>query len=177
MTITVLTPVYNDWAALSALIAALDRELAHRDRAATLVIVDDGSPQDAHGLGPFDAAALTAIEIVHLRRNLGHQRAIAVGLAYLEAGHAPDVVVIMDADGEDRPEDVNRLLDALESEGSLRVVFAERTRRSEGRVFASLYWLYRLVHFLLTGERVRVGNFSAVPRGLLRLPRRDRARS
>ena len=168
MTLTVLTPVYNDWAALTALVAALDRELASRGRTAALVVVDDGSPQPASHVGPFDVAALTSIEILHLRRNLGHQRAIAIGLAYVEAGAATDAVVVMDGDGEDRPEDVNRLLDTLEAEQSSRVVFAERTRRSEGRLFASLYFVYRFVHLLLTGERVRVGNFSAVPRHLLR---------
>jgi glycosyltransferase involved in cell wall biosynthesis len=168
MTLTVLTPVYNDWTALSTLIAALDRELASRRRAATLLVVDDGSPQQSTGIDAVDASALDTIEILHLRRNLGHQRAIAIGLAYLEAGETPDTVVVMDGDGEDRAEDVNRLLDTLEAEGGSRVVFAERTRRSEGLVFASLYWAYRFVHLLLTGERVRVGNFSAVPRHLLR---------
>jgi len=168
MTLTVLTPVYNDWTALSALVAALDRELAHRHRTATLLIVDDGSAESAEGVAGFDVAALTSIDVLHLRRNLGHQRAIAIGLAYLEAGAAADAVVVMDADGEDRPEDVNRLLDTLEAEGCARIVFAERTRRSEGRVFASLYWAYRFIHLLLTGERVRVGNFSVIPRQLLR---------
>jgi polyisoprenyl-phosphate glycosyltransferase len=167
MTLTVLTPVYNDWTALATLVGTLDRELASRSRTATLLIVDDGSHQSA-SVGPFEAAALTGMEILHLRRNLGHQRAIAVGLAYLEAGDAPEAVVIMDADGEDRPEDVNRLLDALEAGGAASVVFAERTRRSEGMLFATLYWAYRFLHLLLTGERVRVGNFSAIPRQLLR---------
>jgi polyisoprenyl-phosphate glycosyltransferase len=168
MTLTLLTPVYNDWAALATLVPALDRELASRKRSAALLIVDDGSTQPADSVGPFNVTALTAIEILHLRRNLGHQRAIAIGLAYLEAGTAPDAVVVMDGDGEDRPEDVNRLVDTLETEGFSRVVFAERTRRSEGPVFASLYWAYRIVHLMLTGERVRVGNFSALPRNLLR---------
>jgi polyisoprenyl-phosphate glycosyltransferase len=168
MTLTVLTPVYNDWTALGTLIAALDRELSSARRTATLLVVDDGSAQPASGFDGFEMAALDAVDILHLRRNLGHQRAIAIGLAYLEAGESPDAVVVMDGDGEDRAEDVNRLLDALEAEGASRVVFAERTRRSEGAVFASLYWAYRFVHLLLTGERVRVGNFSVVPRHLLR---------
>ena len=168
MTLTVLTPIYNDWAALASLIAALDRELAARGRTAAIVIVDDGSSQAVPATDGFRVAAVTGIEVLHLRRNLGHQRAIAIGLAYLESGAATDAVVVMDGDGEDRPEDVNRLIDAMEAAGPPRVVFAERTRRSEGMVFATLYWLYRLVHLLLTGERVRVGNFSVIPRPLLR---------
>ena len=168
MTVTILTPIYNDWAALSTLIAALDRELASRNRTATLLVVDDGSSQPLPEIGSFKVSALTAIEVLHLRRNLGHQRAIAIGLAFLEAQAATDAVVVMDGDGEDRPEDVNRLVDKLEAENFSCVVFAERTRRSEGTVFATLYWAYRFVHLVLTGERVRVGNFSVLPRVLLR---------
>src|SRR5262249_34330459 len=43
-------------------------------------------------------------------------------------------------------------------------VFAERMKRSESLVFRFFYYLYRHLHFLLTSVRVRVGNFSAIPR-------------
>lgn len=169
MTLTVLTPIYNDWAALETLTKALDCELASNRRSAEMLIVDDGSHvQPNVGDKQLELAAITAIEILHLRRNLGHQRAIAIGLAYLEANSTSDAVVVMDGDGEDRPEDIRQLLERLEAEGGQRVVFAERRRRSEGRLFAALYWLYRVTHWLLTGERVRVGNFSVIPRALLR---------
>jgi polyisoprenyl-phosphate glycosyltransferase len=165
MTLAVLTPIYNDWPALTTLIRALDRELASEHRSASVLVVDDGSQVEADGgSDPLQLTAITAVEVLHLRRNLGHQRAIAIGLAYLEANSDTDAVVVMDGDGEDRPEDVNRLLQRLANENNSRVVFAERTRRSEGVVFAMLYWLYRMIHWLLTGERVRVGNFSVIPR-------------
>lgn len=169
MQLTILTPVFNDWEALNSLIPALDVSLSGVGRRASILVVDDGSQ---HGPdmteAPLPLEAITAIEVLHLRTNLGHQRAIAIGLAHLEALGAPDAVVVMDGDGEDRPEDVGRLIQALEADGALRVVFAERRRRSEGALFAFLYWLYRLVHLVLTGERVRVGNFSVIPRYLLR---------
>jgi hypothetical protein len=169
MALTVLTPIYNDWAALSAMIRALDRELAAEGRRADVLIVDDGSSiAPERELDGLALAALTSVEVLHLRRNLGHQRAIAIGLAYLEANSQTDAVIVMDGDGEDRPEDVPRLLKRFEQENGRCVIFAERMRRSEGRVFAALYWLYRLIHLLLTGERVRVGNFSVIPRQRLR---------
>lgn len=167
MSLTVLTPIFNDWAALANLLPVLDGELASRSRTARLIIVDDGSQVPAPAF-EVHLAGLTSIEVLHLRRNLGHQRAIAIGLAYLAEAASPDAVVVMDGDGEDRPEDVNRLLDALQQSDTSRVIFAERTRRSEGPLFALLYWLYRTVHYLLTGERVRVGNFSVIPGPLLR---------
>jgi hypothetical protein len=73
----------------------------------------------------------------------------------------------MDADGEDAPEDVVRLLARFDEERGQRVVFAERRRRSESLVFRIFYALFRFMHLVMTGRRVRVGNFSILPAHLL----------
>lgn len=167
MTTLVLIPVYDDWTAVARLLVELDRVLPPERRETRIVLVNDGSESDVREFAAAIAAARLDVDVLHLRRNLGHQRAIAIGLAYLE-GHLPcDAVVVMDGDGEDRPEDVPKLLDALERGGRRRIVFAARSRRSENIAFVIMYNLYKILHFLLTGERVRVGNFSAVPRALL----------
>ena len=168
MPLTLLVPVYNDWPAVARLVEELERELRAHRRAASLLIVDDGSSTSPGPALMTVHAGFTSFDILHLRTNLGHQRAIAVGLAYLEAERSPEAVVVMDGDGEDRPEDVEKLAQALERDGAARIVFAERTRRSEGMTFAMLYWFYRVVHRALTGERVRVGNFSIIPAAQLR---------
>lgn len=127
-------------------------------------MVDDAStePGSREALsGPF--RSIRNISLLTLRRNLGHQRAIAVGLAYAEKHQQSDVVVVMDADGEDAPADVPRLIKCVLDKQSTRIVFAERTRRSESGLFQLCYRLYQIVHLLLTGIRVRVGNFSAIP--------------
>lgn len=86
-----------------------------------------------------------------------------MGLSYIDE-HVPcDAVLIMDADGEDRVEDIPSLLRRFDEEGQARIVFAERTRRAEGLLFRLLYLAYRLLHRLLTGGSVRIGNFSVAP--------------
>ena len=117
---------------------------------------------------------LRAVELLRLRCNLGHQRAIAVGMSHItRTGVGAHALVVMDGDGEDRPEDIPRLLNALRgSSGDCpsRVVFAGRTRRLESARFRLMYNLYRLVHWLLTGISVRVGNFSVLtPDAMARL--------
>ena len=73
-----------------------------------------------------------------------------------------DIVVTMDADGEDAPEDVPRLLAALEAAASDRVVvLAMRTKRAESALFKLFYACFRLMFRLLTGTFVRSGNFAA----------------
>jgi hypothetical protein len=52
----------------------------------------------------------------------------------------------------------------MREEHGKKIVFAERTRRSESLGFRVSYALYRIAHRILTGRGVRVGNFSAVPR-------------
>ncbi len=128
-------------------------------------MVDDGSTLAPTQDAPReDFRALSAIEVLELRRNLGHQRAIAVGLAFVEERDSCGTVVIMDSDGEDDPQDVPRLLESYRAHDCQKIVFAERRKRSETAVFRAFYMLYKLVYHLLTGRTVRYGNFSVVPR-------------
>lgn len=163
--IVILIPVFNDWESLTRLLPELDAALAARAVEADVLVVDDGSTAEpAEDPIRRPSAALKRIDVLRLRRNLGHQRAIAVGLAYVEDRLGSRAVVVMDGDGEDDPADVPRLIERLEKDGSNRIVFADRTRRSESLGFRSFYALYRLLYRALTGQEVRVGNFSAIPR-------------
>jgi glycosyltransferase involved in cell wall biosynthesis len=166
----ILIPVYNDWAALELLFDALDSALAQGNLTAEILAVDDGSTSPyKETLGDRPRfSAIQGIEILELARNLGHQRAIAVGLAYIEDNKACEAVVVMDADGEDDPKDVPNLIRAYEDEERGKVVFARRARRSESWAFKVCYSLYRAIYYMLSGSKVRVGNFSIIPYELLR---------
>jgi len=165
--LVILTPVYNDWEVLKLLVSELDAALTAGGETAHLIAVNDGS-QSAPGLAGLSLSGIRSLSVLHLRRNLGHQRAIAVGLAYVEANVPCRAVVVMDADGEDRPQDVLRLLSELRNQPGDKIVFALRERRSEGALFRTFYVIYRAVFKGLTGQTIRVGNFSLIPRSLLR---------
>jgi polyisoprenyl-phosphate glycosyltransferase len=160
--------VYNDWQALSPLLPILERELSANGLRADILLVDDGSTiSRPPSLWQSRFTAIESVEILSLRRNLGHQRAIAVGLSYIEANRLAHAVVVMDCDGQDDPRDVPRLVQACVANGGERIIFAARTRRSESLTFRVFYHLYRVIHLLLTGLPVRVGNFSVIPWGTL----------
>jgi glycosyltransferase involved in cell wall biosynthesis len=166
--VVALVPVYNDWEAARHLVLELDSAFAGSGTSLQVVLLDDGSSSgSASALAALDLHLITAVDVVQLRRNLGHQRAVAVGLAFVQARIDCDVVLVMDGDGEDSPSDALRLLAALEGQDTPRVVFAERTRRSEGLFFQTGYLAFRIAHRILTGHRIRFGNFSVVPRALL----------
>lgn len=164
----VMIPVHNDWEALALLLPRLDAVLVEAGRRARVLVVDDRSTAPCGDrLARLVLRAVTEVEVLTLRRNLGHQRAIAIGLTFVEQQRPVQRVVVMDGDGEDRPEDVPRLLAESERHPEA-VVFAARHRRSESWRFRMGYGAYRALHRALTGLGVNVGNFSAVPASVLR---------
>jgi len=167
----VLIPIFDDWESARALIVQLEGVFAGMGCTARVLLVDDGSHSAPADYATLALAAIRRVDTLRMRRNLGHQRAICIGLCHVQA--SPDYascrgIVIMDGDGEDQPADVPRLIGRFRELEEERVVFAERRRRSEGVVFTALYHLYRGAHRAATGISVRVGNFSVVPMPLAR---------
>jgi glycosyltransferase involved in cell wall biosynthesis len=162
--IVILIPLFNDWEAAELLLDGLDRVFSRYPADAEVLIIDDGSSQPAPpAFASREFAALRSVDILRLRRNLGHQRAIAVGLVYIYENRPCRAVVVMDGDGEDRPQDIPLLLERFEKEQRRSIVFAARSKRLESAAFRFFYRLYRVIHRLLTGDPVRVGNFSVIP--------------
>lgn len=164
--IVVVTPVYEDAHASSQLLQEL--ALTYGSQVFVLVI-DDGSLLYPVGENVIRGAGLTGT-VLRLSRNVGHQKAIAIGLNYL-ASHLQgnETVVIMDSDGEDSPVSIKELLLPLES-GDVDVVVAQRKNRVETLKFKIFYFLYKMIFQLLTGRKISFGNFMAMKyRALKRL--------
>jgi polyisoprenyl-phosphate glycosyltransferase len=163
--VAILTPVFNDWDSLSILIEELDTALSGERGPISLVVVDDGSDRPAPS---FEAPrkVISDITVIRLVTNQGHQGAIAVGLCHIFKQMRCNHVVVMDSDGEDRPQDIPELLRAAR-EAPDSVVVASRAQRSEGMLFRAFYVLYRLVFALLVGRKISFGNFTVLPFGLL----------
>jgi glycosyltransferase involved in cell wall biosynthesis len=167
-TTLILMPVYNDWEAVALLLPRLEAALVDGGFHADVLLVDDGSTTapPAAALAP-PGRCIRSVSILVLRENLGHQRAIAVGLTHAAIHLKPDRVVVMDSDGEDSPSDAARLVEVSSRRSEPCIVFAERAGRSEGAVFRLGYGAYRLLFRVLTGRRINFGNFSVVPGALL----------
>jgi polyisoprenyl-phosphate glycosyltransferase len=100
-------------------------------------------------------------QLLRMPRNFGHQRALVQGLrAILREAPADALLVTMDADGEDRPEDLPRLIETFLREGESSIVLAWRTTRKEGVAFRCCYFFYRQLFRMLTGTVVRSGNYA-----------------
>jgi hypothetical protein len=163
-----MMPVYEDWVSAAEVCRRIDGSIGVLHASVEILLINDGSetPPDAI-LGPLELREVHRIGVLNLRRNLGHQRAIAIALAYASERLTADAIVIMDADGEDPPEQIPILVREAERLRFAAVVFARRGRRVEGLLFRSFYLVYRAVHCVLTGRGIAVGNFSVVPQKLL----------
>lgn len=163
--LTIVTPVLDDWDAFQRLVVALERMGRLAKLRLDIIAVDDGSavPVPPDGLAPRAGDVIRELWIIKLALNLGHQRAIAVGLAEAASRGEGGVVLVMDSDGEDRPEDVPTLVAAYDQTGA-PVIFAQRARRSEGIWFRLGHRGYRLAFRLLAGRTVDFGNFSLLSR-------------
>ena len=98
-----------------------------------------------------------------MKQNRGHARCNAAGLKYLTEKEDFDYIILMDGDGEDRPEELNLLFNKS-NEIPLKTITANRIKRSEGYFFKSLYEFHKILTFIFTGRLVRFGNYSCLPK-------------
>jgi len=163
--LAIVIPIFNDWNCARKLLPLLDDSLAATPGEICVLLVDDGSSVPApNDLVEKPLQSIREVRILRLRQNLGHQRAIAIGLYCVNQRFSADATIVMDGDGEDRPESIPALLEALQKSGGREAVFAARTKRLEKPLFRFFYQAYRLIHRILTGLPVRIGNFSVIPK-------------
>jgi glycosyltransferase involved in cell wall biosynthesis len=132
---SVVIPAYDEAEALPGLLARLVPVLeaidAQRGGTSEVVVVDDGSRDGT--ARAVEALGLSPVTVVRLRRNQGKSAALDAGLDTATGG----VIVLMDADGQDDPEEIPKLLDALgdpcdaEAPDSLDLVTGRRAHRND----------------------------------------------
>jgi len=165
--IWIVCPVYRDVESFTILREQVLVTLEHclRDEGGALetkfVVVDDTAGEDAE-ISKLDA--FDDVLVITPPFNLGHQRAIVFGLRMIvpRVGDL-DVVVTMDADGEDQPSDLPRMLaPVVRSPKDEKIVcVARRTKRHEPVYFRAMYLFFVVFFRALTGVSVRSGNFAA----------------
>ena len=171
MLLSIIVPLYNEEAVLPLLVARLDALIAGLGCDAEILLVDDGSRDATIALARQVAERDPRYRVLSFSRNFGHQAAITAGLDFAEG----DAVVIMDADLQDPPEIIGRMLE-LYREG-YDVVSAQReSREGDGawkRMTASaFYWLMRRT----VDQRImpEVADFRLLSRGAVHAIRQFR---
>jgi glycosyltransferase involved in cell wall biosynthesis len=136
--VAVIIPAYNEEASLPLVLSAIPPGVA-----GDIVVVDNGSTD-----GTADAARRQGATVVEEPRR-GYGAACLAGLRYLES-RSPDIVVFLDADFSDHPEEMPRLLAPIREEGCDLVV-GSRTAglAAPGALLPQALFGNRLATFLL----------------------------
>ena len=157
-TFIILIPVFNDWESLKKLISEINENIKDYENIIfECLIVNDASTISKP---KFEKPKhLKSLEILNMKENKGHARCNAFGLRYIFQNRKFDNIILMDGDGEDRPEELKSLIDTIISNPNVSVV-AKRVKRSEGLFFQFLYQTHKLITLIFTGKNINFGNYS-----------------
>ena len=158
----ILIPLYNDWKSVIKLLNEIDLQTKNWDSEVTIVIVNDASIENRPDI-KFEYKKITKVKILNMKENRVHQRCIAAGLKYICKNEQFNHVIIMDADGEDRPEELNDFYKKT-NEYPDKTITGNRYKRSEGFMFKILYEFHKLLTLIFTGKLIKFGNFSCLPK-------------
>jgi len=107
--ISVLLPAYNEADNLPEVIPAIAAELDRLGTTWEIVVVDDGSTDGTRTV--MSGLRSDRIRYIRMRRNAGKSAALSVGIDHIRG----DVLVLMDADGQDDPSELPKMLAELEN--------------------------------------------------------------
>lgn len=163
--IKILIPVYNDWESVFKLLENINLEASKIDINFSVIIVNDASTDSIPKLST-SLDNLKSIQIIHMKENKGHARCNAAGLKYIYEKEDFDYVIPMDADGEDRPEELSLLIEKIKEYPDTAVT-ANRIKRSEGLMFKFCYLAHKYLTFVFTGQTIKYGNYTCLPKSIV----------
>ena len=156
----ILIPCYNDWKSLFKLLEKIDNNIKKISAEFNVLIVNDCSTEKMPEYS-FNFTKIKTIDLINIKKNQGHTRCNATAIKYLSEKKDFDYLLLMDGDGEDRPEDlpliINTALDKIDTS-----IVARRAKRSEGLIFKLLYQLHKIITIIFTGKNINFGHYSCL---------------
>ena len=158
--IKILIPIYNDWQSVSKLLDEINNLSINSEFQISTIIVNDASNHDRQD-EEINLDNIYSIKILNMKKNQGHTRCIATGLKYIYEKEDFDYVIPMDGDGEDRPEEINDLINQIKN-SNYKPIVGERIKRSENLLFKVCYQIHKLITLTFTGKNIKFGNFTCL---------------
>ncbi len=162
MKIIILVPIYNDWQSASKLLEEINSNISGLECQFSVIIVNDASSEH-HSINVQNLGNLQSAKIINMKENRGHARCIASGLKHIYEKEEFDYVIPMDGDGEDRPEEIKSFVEYLKYSSDKPIV-GERVKRSESLLFKFCYSVHKILTFAFTGQSIKFGNYTCLPR-------------
>ena len=160
--IKILISIYNDWKSVFKLLENIDLQVAEWDAEVSILIINDASTESLTKT-ELSFKKIKSVMVMNMKQNRGHARCNAAGLKYLTEKENFDHVILMDGDGEDRPEELTLLFNKSKENPS-KTVTLNRIKRSEGLFFKLLYECHKILTYIFTGKLIKFGNYSCLPK-------------
>ena len=163
--ISVVVPIYNDSEVIHELIKRLGPVLESITADYEIILVDDGSRDDSWLQMLTVRQANACIKAVRLSRNFGQQSAIAAGLPLT----SKELIVLMDSDLQDRPEDIPVLIDALLADEKATMAIAQWEERKDSKFKLAVSRLFQRVSNSITEIHTmpRLGIFRVMKKSVV----------
>lgn len=160
--ILLLVPVYNDWSSLTKLLRKVNRVFEKELKTKfELIIVNDCS-SGAYDFKKYKLKTIKKIKVITLNENVGSQRAIAIGLRYINKFYKKKFnTIIMDSDGQDNPYIIKKLILKSNLNPGCSIV-VDRGQRKEPLWFRFFYEAYCLLVKIFSSKKIRFGNYSLI---------------
>ena len=163
----ILIPVYNDWESLFKLLEDINSTVQSiKDCDFSCVVINDCSTIKIPEIKV--PSNISSLKLINMKKNKGHARCNAFGIRYLAKSNDFDYLIVMDGDGEDRPEEIKALVEKIFSDPNNSVV-AKRIKRSEGAFFQFLYQLHKIITMIFTGKNINFGNYSCLTKNHIKI--------
>ena len=156
----ILIPCFNDWKSLFKLLDNIDLQIKEINAEFSVLVVNDCSSEEMPTL-IINYKKIKSIDLVNIKKNQGHTRCFATGIKYISQNPNFDYLLLMDGDGEDRPEELPLLINTVLKKQNVSVV-AARTKRSEGIIFKFLYQFHKILTLIFTGRNMNFGHYSCL---------------
>ena len=154
----IITPTYNDWKSLDRLITRIGKIKKKVPGIFEIIIINDHSNIKKRLKKKY--INIKSIKIINLKKNLGSQKAIYIGLQYMKKKKIKSIITVMDSDGEDDPNKIPDLLKLAKKNKDFMII-ANRSRRTENPLLKFLNLLRLFLTFIITGKYLNFGNYSS----------------
>ena len=149
--ISLVAPAYNEQECIEEFVREADAELRKLGRSYEIVVADDCSTDGTRDMLVRLKAAYPSLRVLRLLRNQGQSGAFAAGIRAARG----DYIVLIDADLQNDPADIGRLLAALEGPAQPACAAGRRARRQDNLIRRLSSRLANRVRVWITGDPVR----------------------
>jgi dolichol-phosphate mannosyltransferase len=163
--LAIIIPVYNEEEVIEESYSRTREVMSQLPYPSVIMYINDGSCDGTRELLNEIAARDPVVKVIHLSRNFGHQPAVTAGINRCDA----DLAVIMDADLQDPPEVIPRMLLLMEQEQANVVYCVRKSREGDGflkRLTAKMF--YRVMNSMSEVKfPLDTGDFRLIDRRIM----------